>query len=175
MKMKDFKSRIVEIFKSIGVKNIFLILFVIILMSQTIYNLFENEVKGNSSAIDIVVRTTMAGLFGYIMGKGFAVKKHDITSNNKENEYKTYVPVEQFGENKQIDEEKNAKDTPEKPEKDYDFQIIIVGTLGILSLLILIVTRNLNVLTSENIATISQLRDIVSGSTGFLISGSDKT
>ena len=158
MKEKNrIKSNIVKCVRSVHVVDWILLLFMIILMTQTAYNLFHNELNGNSSPIDTVIRTSTAGLFGYFMGKGFSQKrsKNDTKLDNQ----KKHVPFEYaLGDS----------------GKTNNIQLVVVGLLGILSLMLLIITRNMNVATVEKIATISQLRDFILGSTGFLISNAQR-
>ncbi len=55
-----------------------------------------------------------------------------------------------------------------KPGKN--IQVVIVSVIGLLSLIILMVTRQFQNVTSELTAVMSQLRDFVSACIGFLIS-----
>ncbi|MEG1193414.1 MAG: hypothetical protein RSG50_09350 [Clostridia bacterium] len=72
---------------------------------------------------------------------------------------------------------KVAGEKPEMPgsgagegeEKRVQLQILVVAAIGILALLLLMIAHNHFVRNDAATATISQLRDFVSGSVGFLI------
>ena len=132
------------IINKIGMIDLFLIIFMCILLAQTSYNLINNEINPNLNSIDTVVRTTTAGLFGYFMGKNF-VCSYAIVQNKK-----------------CLDKGVN------------NIQIIIIAIIGIVSLIILIYVRNVNLDLTNRVASLSQLRDFVSSSTGFLISNAKK-
>ena len=142
------KNKIISItnliFNKIGIIDLFLIVFMCILLAQSSYNLINNEINPNLNSIDTVVRTTTAGLFGYFMGKNF------VCSNTNTKKQKC------------IDNGVN------------NLQIIIIAIIGIVSLIILIYARNVNLDLTNRVASLSQLRDFVSSSTGFLISNSKK-
>ena len=132
------------IINKIGMIDLFLIIFMCILLAQTSYNLINNEINPNLNSIDTVVRTTTAGLFGYFMGKNFVCSYTNV--QNK----------------KCLDKGVN------------NIQIIIIAIIGIVSLIILIYVRNVNLDLTNRVASLSQLRDFVSSSTGFLISNAKK-
>ncbi len=132
------------IIDKIGIIDLFLIIFMCILLAQTSYNLINNEINPNLNSIDTVVRTTTAGLFGYFMGKNFVCSYTNV--QNK----------------KCLDKGVN------------NIQIIIIAIIGIVSLIILIYVRNVNLDLTNRVASLSQLRDFVSSSTGFLISNAKK-
>lgn len=147
-----------------------LILFMIILMIQTSYNLFFNELHGNSHPLDSVIRTTLAGLFGYFMGKGFI---QNVSKSKVKNQTLPPVDSKSTDESKKEIEKKPInlnKEEIDRLEMRNNIQIIVIGSLGLISLILLIITRNMNIMTVEKIATLTQLRDMISGSTGFLIS-----
>ncbi|HBH0853205.1 TPA: hypothetical protein KR672_002833, partial [Clostridioides difficile] len=65
-----------------------LIIVMAILMFQSIYNLFVNEVNSqDTTTIDVVVRTTSAAIFGYFLSANFIkrpLRKYtntDVSSN----------------------------------------------------------------------------------------------
>ena len=160
MKRNKMKASILSHVKSIHLIDWILILYMTILMSQTIYNLFVHEINGNSNAIDGVIRTSSAGLFGYFMGRGF-------THSNEKT-----LTTSQQPSNSDLDKGSisSVHYNNEMSEKRFHIQIIIISILGIISLITLILLRNLDLFSGEKSATASQLRDFVSGSTGFLTS-----
>ena len=172
--MKKRKLFFTKYFSSLDLNDCFLFVFMIILMIQTTYNLFMNESVGNKSAIDTALRTTTAGIFGYYMGKGFM--RGTLHKNNSQKK----IPIPhtfKIGEDIHTPLPQVALIDDDRMDEiimRQNIQTVIVGSLGILSLIILIITRNASVITVEKTATLSQLRDFVSGSTGFLISQSRK-
>ena len=188
MKYSPIKSLVKKYFSAIPLIDWILLLFIIILMIQTTYNLFFNELNGNSHPIDSVIRTTLAGLYGYFMGKDFTQiinknaneplplsQKDSLIATKSENQKKPLPLI--LKDTLTVDKELDNKKTilPSKEEADSfhirnNMQIVLIGSLGVISLILLIITRNMNVMTIEKIATLTQLRDMISGSTGFLIS-----
>ena len=160
--MKKLRLYLIKYFKCLDIVDYFLFLFMIILMSQTVYNLFMNETIGNKSVIDTALRTTTSGLFGYYIGKGFIQGdsvEHNIKKDMKDTAKDNSLQLKNINHS-------NSDDAKSRR----NIQIILVGSLGVIALAVLIITRNTSVVTNEKTATLSQLRDIVSGSTCFLIS-----
>lgn len=179
-----------------------LIIFMMILMFQSIYNLFVNEANLNGGAtIDILIRTTEASVFGYFLSANFIKKdrlfkgnsKKEESINSDENKDITGRMIDDNSENAVDfinDNSKNADNyvqskqdeyIPKSKDNNYDEndtseqQIIIVTVIGIISLIAIIMVRNCNLDTTDSVATISQLRDFVSGSVGFLLGCPTKT
>lgn len=168
-----------------------LIIFMMILMFQSIYNLFVNEANLNGGAtIDILIRTTEASVFGYFLSANFIKKDRLFKGNSKKEES---INSDENSENAVDfinDNSKNANNyvqskqdeyIPKSKDNNYDEndtseqQIIIVTVIGIISLIAIIMVRNCNLDTTDSVATISQLRDFVSGSVGFLLGCPTKT
>ncbi|GKX66677.1 hypothetical protein [Inconstantimicrobium mannanitabidum] len=146
-----------------------LIIFMIILMTQSIYNLFFNEsTLQNSNVIDIVVRTTSASIFGYFLSSNFlnrpSIKKSKYAKNNRilDETSVTY-------ENKLEIDNLDNKDENEQSRNINEQQIVIATVIGVISLVVLLIARNMNIINTTTAATISQLRDFVAGSVGFLL------
>ena len=163
-------KKIYAYMKYMDIIDYFLLLFMIILITQTIYNCFFNEAIGNKSAIDTALRTTSAGLFGYYIGKGF-IGQDNPSEQDMDRSSKPYS-LESLKE-LEVKPQVHTNTTNNLKERKI-IQVIIVGSLGILALLILIIARNMFMVTNDNTASLSQLRDFVSGSTGFLMSQSRK-
>lgn len=65
---------------------------------------------------------------------------------------------------------KNKEDAPSQQElRRQHQQLILVGTLGMTSLTLFLLGRNLAFVTDSDYSTMAQLRDFVSGSVGMLI------
>lgn len=124
-----------------------LLVFMIILMIQSAHNLFFHEITVKEShALDVVIRTTAAAIFGYFISANF---QNGTQSAKKE-------------------KEQSKEEDAESVEPNH-FQILIIASIGISSLLLLLIAHNFIEANSASVATISQLRDFVSGSVGFLI------
>lgn len=118
-----------------------LLIFMTIIYSQIIYNLLFNEINNdNTSPIDTIVRTAASSIFGYFLGAN--------------------IEVEDKNDNKE------TKTTYNKTKEN----TIIIAVLGIVSLLIMLIIRNFSTLNYSSIASISQLKDFVSASVGYLVS-----
>ena len=181
-----------------------LIIFMMILMAQSIYNLFVNEANLNAGGtIDILIRTTQASVFGYFLSANFIKKdKASKWDNNKKKEESIRYDVNKDILKRMIDDNsenavdsindnsidvnnyaqsKQDKHISNYPNDNYDEnstteqQIIIVTVIGIISLIAIIMARDFNIDTTLSAATISQLRDFVSGSVGFLLGCPTKT
>lgn len=152
--MKKIWRRIKKIFGRIGIVDKFLMLFMLILLAQTGHNLFFGGDAGADTAkIDAVVRTSSAAILGYFLSGNFikscvktaAADKIDISEGNTE-----------------------AITT-----RCSRIQIISVSVIGTVSLLFLLLYRNLAV-PSHDTAVVAQLHDFVSSCVGFLVSSEKK-
>lgn len=180
MKQSHYKHRLYHWWKRLQIKDRFLLIFMILLLMQSALNLFVKDLAiSETSPLDIVIRTTSATIFGYFIGIGFlrgtsiphtktADESHDWeilqTSNPSSPSKESSLRLEQ-------EHEKVAH----IQEKRFVQQITIVATIGIVSLVMLLLASNHGgKATMENTATLSQLRDFVSGSVGFLVGHSTK-
>lgn len=148
--------------------DFFLIIFMIILMGQSIYNLFSHEIyTQDRDAIDIVIRTTIASIFGYFISTNFlSVQK---ASQDKAPKEGTSLEDIELGSSPC-----EPKVSTKKVGCRVRQQIIIVSCFGLFSLIILIIVRNTNSIPESAIASVSQLRDFLSTSVGLLIGHSTK-
>lgn len=174
-----------------------LIIFMIILMAESIYNLFSGRVNHiNSNDIDIVLRTTSAAIFGYFLSGSFIRKSKSKVTNCPEetevlndkstipNDEKTQVIFkEDINSKKEIiksannqtstfayDNKNIIEEHDNKKELNASNQQIIIATIiGITALIVLIIARNSLDITEKSIAIIAQMRDFVSGCVGFLL------
>ena len=155
-----------------------LLVFMVVLLCQTAHNLYANELAGQpSTALDAVIRTTSASIFGYFISAGV----------QGGTEKKTDVPRAPIGFSAGTEEAsaslRNASGETESgemlalpPELRGESiegagkqQILVVGGIGLAALLLLIFAGSWGELSSTAMVTLSQLRDFVSGSVGFLI------
>lgn len=125
-------------FSKLNIAEKFLLLFLIIIFAQIIYNLLFNElVMEESNQIDTVIRTSAASIFGYFLGNNI----------KKPKEVKQY----EYNETK----------------------IKIVFLIGFISLIIILYVRNFMQINVASISSVTQLRDFVSATVGYLVSYKD--
>lgn len=164
----------------------FLLIIMAILMLQSAYNLFASGAASpEGNGVDIVIRTSAAGIFGYFISANFRPKKHSAPVAPEQanavgknlNAPATDAHATQnkigFGEsetNMKTMLPKVTAQTTVPPGREEQLQIIVVASIGIAALLILIAFRNFEMTHASSIAILSQLRDFVSGCVGFLIS-----
>ncbi len=160
-----------------------------LLMLQSALNLFLHETAtAETNGIDVVVRTSASGIFGYIISVNFNQHRKRGT---KSRSAQGAMPGQAVGgtrdgataqigfqtggggedgslvpapPNISREEEREAEHRCDRA------QILVVASVGIVSLLVLLVFRNLMENTSANAGSLTQFRDFVSGSVGFLIS-----
>lgn len=163
--------------KRLLLKDKFLLIFLLLLLIQSALNLFvKNLAISEPSPLDIVIRTTSATIFGYFIGIGFLRETtfhppKEADDFHKETRPKSNIPGPSTNE---LLPEVLEHPTQEV-EKRYRQQIVIVASIGLVSLSMLLLASNLGrPQTMEATATLSQLRDFVSGSVGFLVGHSAK-
>ncbi|MBW6409489.1 hypothetical protein [Clostridium weizhouense] len=193
--MNKFR-KLLKSFKRIALIDRCLILFMIILMIQLIYNLFSNEViSKNTHNIDVVIRTTAASIFGYFLSANFIKKsknnkiscfKDDIISNensiyldntnslnsvdsSENNPDFISSNVQSNNNTKNEIDIKNSSNKNLTEQETSKQQIIIATIIGVISLIVIIIARNFTDLTQISLASLTQMRDFVSGCIGFLL------
>lgn len=163
--------------REISFKDKGLILIMIVLLLQCIHNLYSADpIKPDYISVDVIVRTSVAGIFGYFLSSNFLTKN---TSNGCEDidHYKIEL-LDTLLNDKEIREkiEEQYKDIKNKEEEEKEryqcnktLQNGIAVGLCILIILCLIIGVNLKLIPEGTTATLSQFRDIVSGCIGFLL------
>lgn len=182
MKKSGKLRAIMTRWNQLGLADKFLLIIMTILMIQTGYSLFFREtVAQNAASFDIVIRTTSAAIFGYFISSNFRTNRAITTSgiNNSlqldtDNSRTIGLPKATigFGTNSSEGELQAGYAASVKVDvKDSgkETQVVIISTFGIICLIFLLITYNLGELATVSIAAVSQLRDFVSGSVGFLI------
>lgn len=165
--------------------DLYLILFMLILLIYMGIRLFW-QVPGSqdSSAVDIVVRTSAVAIFGYFLSGNFAKNGSQTTSAGT-----SAQPVELVAKaspenpvKNQIGFVKAEADSPQIGTLDTNMQtdspqiacskmqVWVVATISLISLIILMIAREMASSSPETAAAISQFRDYVSAGVGFLIS-----
>ncbi|MEG0108059.1 MAG: hypothetical protein RR275_00535 [Lachnospiraceae bacterium] len=160
-------NRLFQGLRKIKIADKFLIIIMLILMLQSMYGIFfHNHFNEITTSIDVVVRTTIAGIFGYFISVNFI-------KNEAVEEPREYKESQESQESQNM----NAQNLTGKERiprsflcsSAYKAQILIVGSICILSLLILLTARNFSNLDHTTMPIIIQLRDLISGSVGFFI------
>lgn len=182
------KKRFSNIFFQLSLIDRILLLFLTILLLYTLIHLLAGiSGNGNSNTIDIIVRTSLASIFGYFLngalpksspvsklsktGTSTVIQKtssENLSSDIIKNQIGFQTPLStspQTGDRFSPPPELSA------PTSSYlKTRIYIVSGIGLLSLIILVFARHTPSVTPELAATVSQLRDFVASCIGFLIS-----
>lgn len=174
----------------------FLIIFMIILLLQSSYNLFVYEsTSAEANSIDIIIRTSTAAIFGYFLSTNFirhSSSKTDTSISAKGTD--TISPSSSPGgiSNRIGFALPDAEESPDLVVGSTDIsdlqedntaehltasrlQIIVAAAIGLFCLIVLILIRNLmgvgsaSLPSASSTSTVAQFRDIVSGCIGFLI------
>ncbi len=167
----------------------FLILFMLVLLSYTAINLLSGAITSqNTNMVDTIVRTSTAAIFGYFISSNFvktssttstqnSYSEHlstpgDTPSDNNEIQLKNPIGFTTSGDTSQAEAGKISVTESASPAQTHchKLQVIIVSSIGICSLILLLTTKHFLPMTSEVLATVSQLRDFVSACIGFLVS-----
>lgn len=174
------KYKSLNICKNLRIVDISLLIFLFILLCQSAYNIIFHS---DSNSFDVIVRTTAASIFGYFLSTRFSenVETNNVSENimqrieTSDNTTKIQNKIG-FSESKTELISGQIKDLSPKQTNDNSLQIIIVSFIGLFSLILLIILRNLDPwnngsmpLTDSALSTVSQLRDFISSSIGFLI------
>lgn len=183
--MKNSKYRmsryIKKCWREISFKDKGLILIMIALLLQCIHNLYTPSTNNlNYDTINVIIRTSVAGIFGYFLSSNF-LSNLSGTKNNKFIEHKLMI-LNQLLKDEKIDEEikqeynKQLKEEylEDKEDKEIYFcnkmlQNGIAIAICLIIIFCLVIGVNFNLISDESIVTIAQFRDIVSGCIGFLL------
>lgn len=166
-----------------------------ILLVQSVCSLFLPGEPGQlAGSVDAVVRTSAAGIFGYILGARFArvsgraaggapaTGGHMLELDGGEEQSVTAVRsqigfAQESGAQSEAPESGAASVSGgDAGEAGAPVQVLVTAFIGLFCLISLLVLRNLTQLgvipepTGPVVATVTQFRDFVSGCVGFLIS-----
>ena len=187
MKIKKFLKKFKSALKQLRLTDRFLLIFMFILMCEQAHSIFNCEVLSDSAnSIDVAIRTTIAGIFGYFIGAGFLYddKSENITKQSIrtpiQSESQNPISSARIGFTADSDSEPSLeygkvelRSKQVSPNaKRIRQQIFIVGIIGLISLVLLVLAGNSNI-SSNAYTALSQLRDFVSGSVGFFIGHSN--
>ncbi len=177
--MKKKFSYLKKILSKICLGDKCLIIFMIIIFFHVTFDLFIGGNGINSeetvNGIDIIVRTTIASIFGYFISSNFVKDKKEVLYEKESNKYylenknsnKAYLN----DNNKVIINNNNNENLEDENKKSRasEEQIVIVFIIGLVSLILLLLVRDFIQVSDLDIPIISQLRDIVCGCVGFLL------
>lgn len=159
-----------------------------ILLVQSAINLFLHEGSATeTNGIDVVIRTSAAGIFGYLISTNFDQQRkrgeRRTSAGGKPEQSRTAVDGDvkaQIGFDTGGGEMTSTVPSPPRlsqhTHEGYEncdrAQILVVAGVGIVSLCILTFYRNFGVMEPGDVGSLTQFRDFVSGSVGFLVSSS---
>ena len=155
-----------------------LLLLMAILLLQSVCSLFlPGEVGQLAGSVDVMARTSAAGIFGYLLGVRFARPAEDGggVSGTPARLPETAVRLESAGP--RVDARIGFADSAPAQASDTGVQppVLVAAGIGAFCLIVLLVLRNLTQLqllpepTGPVVETVTQFRDFVSGCVGFLI------
>lgn len=159
-----------------------LLLFMAVLMLQSAAGLFlPGERGGESDSIDVIVRTSSAAVFGYILSANFnRCASASKAAGGKAKEVRTtgaregpvaqigfQAPAEESGESLERTEPGVLREEDAQAPENR-LQIVTATVIGLFCLLTLLLLRWLGI-PERGSAAVVQFRDFVSGCVGFLI------
>ena len=168
-----------------------LILFMLILLAQSAYSLLSpaaDDVTGAVNGIDIIVRTSTAGIFGHFLsanfmrstaGGGTASANHAAFTG--ETGIQPGQPVQKIGfstSDEPMEQRGTASQISDVGGNQLSsvtkLQILVAAGIGLFCLIALLLFRNIPALRDflqrdSATAIVAQFRDFVSGCVGFLI------
>ena len=177
----NFLNTLIKCWKETHISDKALIIIMLILLIQSIHNLFNPEpTEATALSINIIIRTSIASIFGYFLSENFL--KNDLTKSNNSN---TTIPI-----NKNKIDDNNSEDNTNNlisynnnqkssNSKEYicnkTLQIIVALIVCIISLLSLIIGNSFNLIPPSANPTVIQFRDLISGCIGFLVGHSSNS
>ncbi len=131
--------------KKINMVDIYIIAILLALVFNSSISIFIKDTSDSEVAnkVDLVLRTTLASMIGYILSNNFISNK--------------------------VREQINIRVDEAKKEKEKCIQLLLVGTVTIVCLATLILARHINLGRALNIDNISIINDVFVACVGFLI------
>ena len=167
-------------FSRISLVDKFLLLFLFLFLVQIAYGLFtKTESSALINSVDVIIRTFASAVFGYFLSGRFSdtLPRGSTIPAISQNAMQTDPAAPSSVRNKigfsDLSADKTlsantALRTVSAPA-DHTFQIVIVASVGLISLIILLILRNTSSVTDVMIAPLTQRRDMLSSSIGFLV------
>lgn len=184
--MKKLFSNLKYAIKRMCLVDKCLMIIMAILLAQITFNLFTLSGEPDTEvvkAIDVSTRTTVASIFGYFISSNFVKNEEECSKEIEKNlnnvNSKSLNSDENIDKNSQCDilvkcnkeNSQSLNDEKSRTKNTYSnkLQIIVVTSIGTISLILLLCVRNSNEIYTASVPVISQLRDIVCGCIGFLL------
>lgn len=185
--MKKFKNSFLNSLNNcwheISISDKALIIIMIFLLIQSIYNLFIPESAGaNSMSINLAVRASIASIFGYFLSENFLNNK--VIKNNSSDIIVPINKTENTNDTRSNSINTNdiinsSKSNISNNSKDYicnkTIQILIALTVCIIALISLIIANNFKFVSSDISPTVIQFRDLIGNCIGFLLGHSSSS
>lgn len=175
--MKKIFESIKQLFNGICLIDKILMAYMGILLVYIAVHLICAAAFQESNSVDTIIRTSASAIFGYFISNNFIRSNSDTESKNKSvsNAAKPFANEYTAGEtdiqNQPDFKEDNIKNTAANASVCCSrLQIIVVSAIGFIALVLLLISKNYTQTTPEFSATVSQLRDFLSASIGFLVS-----
>lgn len=174
------KLRRTKFFASVYPVDIVLMLFLLVLLIHAGVSLFsEQGVSQERTTIDIIVRTSAAAIFGYFLSAPATSKSTDSPSVGGTvgtlspavtvaNTLQNAIGFQTNGTGESLTPG-NAQATAGEPNYRIS-RILFLSAVGGVCLIFLLILRNCDTVPESAAATISQFRDFIAASIGFLIS-----
>lgn len=157
-----------------------IIIGIVLLISVIIIAFFSDGGSGSKNSIEVVFRSTLASVFGFLLSSNIKTNRsysnHDIEHIQEELD-KIQGELKELQINEDVCQVQE-NDNCEKERKEYGFeegnlvQIAIALTVCLVSIVtigIIFLTNNI-----QNVPAISQIRDLMCSSIGFLLGESSK-
>lgn len=177
----NFFNSLIQCWHEISISDKALIIIMIFLLIQSVYNLFIPESTGsNSMSINLAVRASIASIFGYFLSENFLNNK---VVKNKNSDI--IVPINKIDNANDTRSNNITINTPNQKysntnSKDYvcnkTVQILIALTVCIIALISLIIANNFKLVSPDDVSpTVIQFRDLIGNCIGFLLGHSSSS
>lgn len=172
--MKKIFTALKQLLDGVYLIDKILMLYMIILLAYTAVHLISSTAMQESTTVDTIIRTSASAIFGYFISNNFIKSTSDAKSQSK-SDLNTENSTSNDNATTQANFDKQKETNEKKPAADSNIccsrlQITVVSTIGLISLMLLLISRNFTKTTPEFSATVSQLRDFLSACIGFLVS-----
>lgn len=156
-------------FKSLIIVCTLLFLVVILIA------LFSNGGRGVNNSIEVVFRTTLASVFGFLLSSNIKFNKKERSIKIEDIKKELIKIEENIGTLEENIEEKAEDCELESYYKYKDINLVQISIALIICIMCIFVLGVLSMSNNlENIQAISQIRDLMCSSVGFLIGESKK-
>ncbi len=171
----DIKKKIIRGFKRTRLIDRCLLIFMAVLMGQLIVSVFIKSQGGSAAnVVDAVIRTSIAGIFGYFISANFMKGGSSVKATPKVNSKELCDEIYSVAGDisAKLSEQDNKVNTMLESQKESGntkIQLIIITAIGLTALITLLIARHWTTLDTSSTAPLAQLRDIFCGTIGFLL------